>query len=873
MMRGAWTHLLCALSSKVPRCQLCPAVFLQLAPATNRLVELLKPVSRRIGSCYNLFRGFSGLPGDGRFDGTVAALEQQAYVSNHIFYHLLQRCIKDANVVRGRKVHALIVRHGLGSNCVLGHQLVCMYASCGSLLEAQQVFLKLPCPDNFVWLAIISAHCKHGQAEESIELYTKMRMSGAQPDDHVYVAVLKACASVAALTSGKLVHGDIIRSGMETNVFVGSALVDMYFKCGSLKEARKAFNKLSTKDLVIWNVMIAGYAQHGFVHETFQLFENMQEQGLQPDRRTLVMMLKVCSSVAALDQGRVFHDLIVKRQFDTDVFIGTTLVDMYAKCGSLTDARMVFDQMHNKNLVSWNTMLAGYALQKKGQDALTLFQQMQEAGIQPNQRTLVTILKACSGVAALDHGKAIHALIMEAGMQPDVFVISSLIDMYANCGNLEDALQVFNSVSTTDVVIWNAMIAACSQHGCEEQAFRLYQQMQHEGLQPCERTLVSLLNACSRSEALDQGKLFHALARERGYLLDKFVAVALVDMYAKCGSLDDARHVFDGLPQTDPVSWTAMITGYVQEGNGPAALELFPHMWGKGMQPDEGTVVTMLKACCMVAALSEGRLLHAYILDAGLISSIIICCGLIDMYAKCGSLKDARRVFGGLPNPGLVSWNSLIAGYAHHGRAQEALESFQEMQRSGTRPNTVTFVSLLSACSHAGLLDEGRGLFRCMVEQFRIPPDLKHYACMIDLLGRAGCLDEAAYFLTTMTLQPNIVMWKSLLSACRNHRDVRLGKLAFERILTLDNSVSAAYILMSDLYLVAGMFEEEAAVRRLMQTAGVVKEPGRAWIESETQVHRFVCQDQDHPDGKHIQDEVQRLSLALLNDRQQIASS
>ncbi|KAJ7540216.1 hypothetical protein O6H91_10G005600 [Diphasiastrum complanatum] len=515
--------------------------------------------------------------------------------------------------------------------------------------------------------------------------------------------------------------------------------------------------------------------------------------------------------------------------------------------------------MPQHNVYSWTAIISAYADSGEVEEAINLFQQMQETGLAPDKVLLVLLLKACARLAALEQGRQLHSHIIKRGFQSDVIVGSTLVNMYAKCGCTEDARELFDNMSERDVVSWTTMIAGYAQNGLGKEALALYEQMKQEGMQPNDVTLGLLLKACASLAALEEGKQLHSEIIKRGFQSDVVVGSTLVDMYAKCGCTEDARELFDNMSERNVVSWTAMIAGYAQNGLGKDALALYEQMKQKGVQPDNVTFVLLLKACASLAALEQGKQLHSEIIKRGFQSDVVVGNTLVDMYAKCGSTEDARELFDNMSERDVVSWNAMIAGYAKNGLAQEALALFEQMQREGTEPDEVTYVSVLSACAHSGLVDKGRYIFNSMCKNHGVTPIREHYACMVDLLGRAGCLADAEFFINKMPIQPSSVVWMTLLGAARNHGHVEIGRRAFDRVVKLEPENAAPYVLLSNMYAVAGRKDELAKIRNEMKEAGVKKMPGCSWIEVDNQLHAFVVGDATHPQSKEIQAELDRL--------------
>ncbi|KAJ7527987.1 hypothetical protein O6H91_16G079600 [Diphasiastrum complanatum] len=683
-------------------------------------------------------------------------------------------------------------------------------------------------PDSFCNGDKLSKLCEEGRLKEALHMLELMVQQTTKPPIHAYVCLLKGCSRRKALAEGKQVHALIVQSVLDSNIFLANNLVRMYSKCGSVLHAHKVFSNMPQHDLYSWTAIISAYADRGEVEEAINLFYQMQETGLAPDKVLFVVVLKACATLAGLEQGRQLHSDIIKRGFQSDVIVGNTLVNMYAKCGCTEDARELFDNMRERNVVSWTAMIAGYAQNGFGKEALVLYEQMKQEGVQPDNVTFVLLLKACASLAALEQGKQLHSEIIKCGFQSNVVVGSTLVDMYAKCGCTEDARELFDNMSERNVVSWNAMIAGYAHNGLGKDALALYEQMIQEGLQPDNVTFVLLLKACASLTALEQGRQLHCDIIKRGLQSDVVVGSTLVDMYAKCGCTEDARELFDNMSERDVVSWNAMIAGYAQNGLGMDALALYEQMKQEGMQPNDVTFVLFLNACASLAALEQGKQLHSEIIRRGLQSDVVVGNTLVDMYAKCGCTEDARELFDNMSERNVVSWNAMIAGYAQNGLAQEALALFEQMQGEGTKPNEVTYISVLSACAHSGLVDQGRYVFDSMCKNHGVTPTKEHYACMVDLLGRAGFLADAELFINKMPIQPNSVVWMTLLGAARNHGHAEIGRRAFDRVVKLEPKNAAPYVLLANIYAGAGRKDELAKIRNEMEEAGVKKCLGAA---------------------------------------------
>eukprot|EP01018_Ginkgo_biloba_P030290 Gb_23127 [translate_table: standard] len=592
--------------------------------------------------------------------------------------------------------------------------------------------------------------------------------------------------------------------------------------------------------------------KEGRLKEALRILCDMQQQGFSVDSSNYASLLKACSTFKSLPEGKEVHAHMLMNGLEHHEILGTKLVGMYAKCGSMLDARLVFDKLLNQNVKTWDALIRGYASNGSLEEALNMFYQMQQAGIQASNFTFPFLLKACAGLSALPEGKEIHGQIVKVGFESDVYVVTALIDMYVKCGRTEIARKVFDKMSKRNVVSWNAMLAGYVQNGHTKEAFTLFDLMQLADVKPSPVTILSLLQACSHLAALHQGKWVHAYIIRNGLEVDDNLGSALIDMYAKCRSSEIARRSFDKITRKNIVSWTAMIAGYAQNGRFNEALTLFHQMQLAGIKPNSITMVSVLPACGYLATLQQGKWIHAYIIRSGFEADISAGNSLVAMYSKCGHMEDARCVFDKMYDRDVASWNALITGYGMHGHDKDALALFFQMQQTGLKPNHITFVCVLAACSHAGLVDEGWQYFDCMNRDYSIIPGMEHYACMVDLLGRAGRLDEAYNFIKKMPFKPGATVWGALLGACRIHCNVNLGERATKHLLKLEPENAGNYVLLGDIYAAAGKWDRVAKVRKALKDRGLRSKRGCSWIEIKNKVHAFLVGDIMHPQSEKI---------------------
>ncbi|KAI5063605.1 hypothetical protein GOP47_0022152 [Adiantum capillus-veneris] len=667
--------------------------------------------------------------------------------------------------------------------------------------------------DNTSWVMEELINCRFTSVDQCIEA-----------GDSLSPSLIWACCKNKDLWRGSKIHNELQRRGLVEKNYA-EALITMYAKCGELQQAQGLLDMYGSSSIVPWNALIAGYAREGKSQRAFDCFEHLQLDGLRPSAVTYTCILKACAMSGAIDKGKQVHNVIsMQGLLEHHVALGSALIDMYAKCGALCQAQSVLEKLPSRDVVSWSTLIGGYAQNGQGQEALDCFEQMQREGILPNEVTFVCVLNACAASGAIDKGKQIHDEISAQGLLEHNAVLgNALVSMYAKCGALCQAHSVLKKLPSRDVISWNSLIAGYAQSGKGQQALDCFNQMQSEGIIADEVTYACILKACAVIGAVDKGKQIHDEISMQG-LLEHHVGLggALVDMYVKCGALDQAQSVLQKLPSRNVVSWSALIAGYAHNGQGQQALDCFEQMQSEGILANEVTYACILKACGLIGAIDQGKKIHDEILRQGWLEhNAVLGNTLVDMYAKCGALQQAKSVLEKLPSRSIVSWNSMIAGYAQNGQSQEALVCFEQMQRESILPDEVTFICLLNLCSHLGLVEKGQELFNSMDSMYGLKPSVDSFTCMVDLLGRAGHLVKAAEVIQGMPFSTNSAIWHCLLSACTRWIDVNVGTWAFQQAVKLDKCDVTACVLMVNIYAAGGMLMKakdiEAMRIKLMQ--------------------------------------------------------
>ncbi|KAA8546192.1 hypothetical protein F0562_020914 [Nyssa sinensis] len=486
--------------------------------------------------------------------------------------------------------------------------------------------------------------------------------------------------------------------------------------------------------------------------------------------------------------------------------------------------------------------------------AIKVMDSMQNHKIWADSITYSELIKCCLARGAINQGRLVHKHVFSIGYQPNTFLVNILLSMYVKFHLLDEAQALFDQMTQRNVVSWTTMIAAYSNAKLNRKALEFLILMLRHGVRPNMFTYSSVLRACDRLPNLRQ---VHCSIIKTGLDSDVFVRSALIDIYSKWGELHNALLVFNEMVTGDLVVWNSIIGGVAQNSDGDEALNLFKTMKRTGFGVDQSTLTSVLRACTGLALLELGRQVHVHVLKFD--QDLILNNALVDMYCKCGGLEDANSMFTRMVEKDVISWSTMIIGLAQNGFSREALELFESMKLSGTAPNYVTILGILFACSHAGLVEDGQYYFHSMKKLFGIDPGREHYGCMVDLLGRAGKLEEAVNVIHEMKCDPDAVTWRTLLGACRVHRNMDLAIYAAKQILNLEPYDTGTYILLSNIYANSQRWDDVAEMRKTMKDRGIKKEPGCSWIEIKKQIHAFILGDKSHPQIGEICRELNQL--------------
>ncbi|KAK3031288.1 hypothetical protein RJ639_035588 [Escallonia herrerae] len=571
-----------------------------------------------------------------------------------------------------------------------------------------------------------------------------------------------------------------------------------------------------------------------------------------------VPLLQECIDKSSLSGTQLIHGHIIKTNAHEDLFLMTFVVNVYGKCGAMEDARKLFDKLPKRNVVTWTSLMSGYVHNSQPELAIRIFQEMLEVGAYPTNYTLGVALNACSTLYALKFGQQVHGYIVKYDIEYDTSIGNALCSLYSKCGHLDFAVKALWRIREKNVISWTTAISACGDNGDSARGLSLFVEMLSDGIEPNEYTLTSVLSLCCIMQAMSVGLQVHSLSIKLGYESNLRVTNSIMYLYLKCGWISDAKKLFDGMEKISLITWNAMIAGHAQmmviaedslsaHRSGVEALKIFLRLNRSNMKPDIFTFSSILTVCSSLVALEQGEQVHAQTIKTGFLSDVVVGTALVNMYSKCGSIKRASKAFVEMSTRTMISWTSMITAFSQHGRSQQALQLFEDMRSVGVRPNQITFVGVLSACSHAGLVDEALKYFEMMKKEYKIKPVMDHFACLIDMFVRLGKLDEAFEFVKKMDFEPNEVIWSLLIAGCRSHGNLELGFYAAEQLLSLSPKDSETYVMLLNMYLSAGRWKDVSRVRKMMRDEKLGKLKDWSWISIRDRVHSFKPDDRSCP--------------------------
>lgn len=703
---------------------------------------------------------------------------------------------------------------------------------------------------------------------------TKSLISVAKRVLLTYDHLFSRLRSPPDLCESKKLHALLVLNGFfnpaSSDRTLGSQLVNVYINFGCLREACKVFERLPNKSNLAWNAIIRGFVEVGDFSKAIKFYNLMLQNHLVPDNFTYPLVLKACSGLNDLEQGRRVRDHVMFNEIRTDmkpnIYVECALIDMFAKCGSLNEAREVFDKMPTRDLASWSAMICGAVHSGELYEAMCLFKMMKSEGFRVDSVVLASVLPICGRLESKQMGLALQGCVIKDGFESDLFVSNAVIDMYCKCGDVYDAHKIFYGMVYKDAVTWSTLIAGYARNCKYQESIELYLKMKSKGIITNEVVATSVLSGLANLKLLKLGKVMHGYTLKRALECDAVVGSALIDMYANCGSMKEVHNIFESMSYRGISVWNSMIVACSLNGESDLAFKVFKRIWNTDMKPNSITLVIILPICTKMGSYQLGKEIHAYATRNGFNAVVSVGNSLIDMYCKCGYLELGIKVFNQMVDRNIITYNTTISAHGIHGRGQEGLRLFEQMKEAKIKPNKVTFVALLSACSHSGLLDEGWFLYNSMINDYHISPSMEHYSCMVDLLSRGGHLEEACRFIKNMPVEPDIDVLGSLLGACKAHNRLDLVELIKERIMGKVHKDPGFFVLLSNLYASENRWNDALKIRTIIREKGLIKKAASSWIQIGSGVHVFHAREKMHPDFEKIEEMLDSLLPEMKNE-------
>ncbi|CAM0885328.1 unnamed protein product [Alopecurus aequalis] len=786
----------------------------------NAAIGALTTRSCRLADAVILFRRMAAALG--AFDSTTVVV-------------MLSGATRAGDLNLGMALHAAAVKRRLDADLNLCNALVDMYAKCASLSSSLAVFWTMPCWDITSWNSIIAGSTFNGFSDVSAWYFREMMRLAVQADEVTLSSVLSASSRAEDLFSfGGSVHSCVVKLGYEetTSCSVANSLITFYSGVGFPEDAATVFLRIICRNLVSWNAMIKGFVENEKVSQALAVFREMISKYQQPDLATLVTVISGCADQGLLCEGKEIHGYIVRKGLLHDESsIGNSLLGLYMKCDDPSTANLLFRTMPMRDLISWNTMLSGYSRDDTlGVEAQAMFKELLSEGLGCTLTTILAVTPSCSRLEDLSFGKAVHSFIVKYGFESAISVVNALMHMYICCGDSPAAFTLLESIMpVSDIISWNTAIVGCVQNGLHREALEAFQFMRSSlPVYPDSITLVSVLSACGTLKLQSLGKSIHCMSLKHLLACNLRVKNALLTMYFQFADTESAELIFDSPGDRNLCSWNCMISGFAQNNEGWRALQFYQKM--DDVVPDEMCTVGIICACTQVGNLRHGKSIHGHVVKSDLQNNVFVSASLVDMYSKCGRLDVAVRVFESSAEKSIACWNSMISALGFHGHGLQSIELFHKMNQSGMKATKSTFIALLSACSHSGLTDEGWKYYHLMSAKFGITPTPEHHVCVVDMLGRAGRLQEAHRFVESLPYKEAHGVWGALLSACSNTSDLKMGESIAKHLLCLEPENSGYYVTISNLYAYQDMWGGAVKVRDTLQDKGLTKPCGHSFV-------------------------------------------
>ncbi|KAG7956516.1 hypothetical protein I3843_11G128100 [Carya illinoinensis] len=755
------------------------------------------------------------------------------------------------------QTYALFIKSGHPLDPYLSATLISHFSKLGDFSRATNFFSDTQNPDIVSFNALISGFTRFRLPKLVFELFGTLRHLGLKPDVFTLSSLVKACES---LEENEAAHGVCLRMGFGSGAYLVSGFIENYARAGDVEKAEKCFGECLEVDNVVWTAMVSGYVWNGEFEKGKEVFVGMRGLAMDLNEFCLTGVLGALSDVR---EGEQVHGLAIKMGllFDASIHLNNAIMSMYGKRGNKVAAVRMFDEIADPDVVSWTERIGAAC---DGVEALEIFQVLHSGDLELNEHTMINVLSAIAGSRLLISGRQVQALCHKVGFLQVICVSNALVSMYGKCGQTNDARRAFDDMLLRDSVSWNSIINVYSENGLSGEAFKVLSQMRGLWIQPNEYTLASILEVVSNSNSVEEAMQIHSHLIKCGFMSDDSMVSCLITTYGKCSGISKSKEVLSEIDGINVVHLKAMAATYVYAGCHADAIKLFHASRSLYLNVDVTIFSIVLKACGAMTDLVQGRVVQSLCLKFGFDQDSFIESTVVDMYCKCGSIGDAEKAFGITYKDNLAAWNAMMMGYAQHGCFHEVSRLFNKMYEFGIEPDEITFLAVLTSCCHAGLVREAHTYLNSMFQLHGLIPHLEHYACMVDLFGRVGLLEDAKRTIDQMPFHPDAQIWQILLSACNLHGNVDLGNVAARKLLELQPDNESAYLLLSNLYASAGMWNTVGKMRKEMKEKLVRKEPGSSWIQVGGSVHYLFAGDTSHPASKEIYTVLRRLYEQIL---------
>lgn len=714
-----------------------------------------------------------------------------------------------------------------------------------------------------------------GKWQEVLSLYNNdLNKAGVHiTEPSLFHPIIKACSAIS-LPHGKSLHASVIKLGVESCTSIGNSIMDFYTKAGLMDSAFNVFTWMKIKDSVSWNILISTQLHHCEFNKGISSFTNARSTGFEPNVSTLLLVIQMIRNLGTLLEGQKMHGYMIKTDFLSVSSVQNSLLSMYADM-AMEFAQNLFDQMSNRDVIAWSVMISGYVKSNKACVALGVFKEMlSEFGSKIDGHTIVSVLKACTNLNDLITGRTLHGFGIQKGFDFDLFLGNSLVDMYSKCNDPDSALQAWKDMPIKNIVSWNSLLSGLVCNEKHSEAISLFNSMQKAGIEPDGVTLVNLLQECKHFQSPLLCKCIHTVIIRKNHDLNELILNTLIDVYAKCNLIFLAQKLFNSTKIRDTVSWSTMIAAFTHCSLPDEAIKVYHEMIQTQEKPNSITILNLIEACSYDAELKRPKWAHGIAIRKGFASDANVGTAILDMYSSYGDIITSKKAFNQISNKNIISFSAMIAAYGMNGLPRDALRLLNEMETHDLKPNSITILSVLSACSHGGLIKEGLSFFQKFIKSQEVKPSLEHYSCLVDLLSRGGKLDLAMELIKQLAKQQNVTASScgALLSGCRTNFNVneKIQEKVVSCVLELEPNNSSGYMLASNMYASKGLWDHAARIRALVKDKHIKVVAGYSMVHVNNKCCKFIAGDRNQFLSNEIRATIEELHEFMKTEKIQV---